>query len=262
LDLSNGDNNSHLTASDHALISNIVFAFDAFSSVSQVRRTIETVTTSASSLQYDVSQSLSIISSFYNSLQSFISSTPDYKVLTQAEQCSLFQRNMLGLLCIGGMYLMRESGIFDKPENEMILLPLYGTEVLQRAKHICQQLNSDSTLFKLMLVALAFSSNCYMLHNRGNIDKDSLLLGTFRLLGSQNVYVELMWKYLIHTYDFNIAVKKFSSLIKQLLDTLKFSLDLYENNQMHQIFIDDTIEQIEQSSILNETAGVPLWGRK
>jgi hypothetical protein len=199
---------------------------------------------------------------FYNSLQSFICSTPDFQVLTPTEQCSLFQRNMLGLLCLGGMYLMHESGIFDKPENEMILLPLYGYQVMQQIKHICQQLNGESTLFKLMLVALAFSSNCYMLNNRGHIDKDSLLLGTFRLLGSQNVYVELMWKYLIHTYNHQFAVQKFSKLIKQLLDTLNFSIDLYENNPIHQTFIDNIIEQMEKSSIVTENTIVPLWGKK
>jgi hypothetical protein len=202
------------------------------------------------------------MSLFYDSLHSFISSTPDFQILTPTEQSSLFQRNMLGLLCIGEMYLMRESGIFEKPENEMILLPLYGAEVVQQARTICQQLDGDPVLFKLMLVALAFSSNCYMLHNRGNIDKDSLLLGTFRLLGSQNVYVELTWKYLTHTYDYNIAVQKFSTLVKQLLDTLKFSMDLYENNPIHQAFIDDAIDQTEKSLVANNKAVVPLWGKK
>ncbi len=261
MDYQNYDNRLHLTFSDQTLISNIVYAFDAFSPVAEIRRKIEMLNTSASDYQYDVSQSIHIMSSFYNSLQSFISSTPDFKVLTPTEQCSLFQRNMLGLLCIGGMYLMRESGIFDTPENESVLLPLYGMEVMQQAKTICQQLNCDPVVFKLMLVALAFSSNCYMLHNRGNIDKDSLLLGTFRLLGSQNVYVELMWKYLIQTYDYNTSVKEISSLVKQLLDTLKFSIDLYENNQIHQAFIDNTIQQTEKSSIINEKAIVPLWGK-
>ncbi|CAF3219982.1 unnamed protein product [Rotaria sp. Silwood2] len=224
------DGDLFLNASDWTLISNIVHAFDTFSPVSEVRRTIENSTTSASNIQYDISQSLNLMSSFYNSLQSFISSTPDFKVLTLDEQRSLFQRNMLGLLCVGGMYLMRESGIFDKPENESVMLPLYGIEVTQQARLICRQLNFDPVLIKVMLVALAFSSNCYMIHNRGNIDKDSLLLGTFRLLGSQNVYVELTWKYLLHTYGYNIAVQTFSKLIKQLLDTLALAIDMYTNN--------------------------------
>ncbi|CAF0905658.1 unnamed protein product [Rotaria sordida] len=260
------DGNLYLKASDWTMISNIVHAFDAFCPVSEVRRMIENFNTlsspSASNLQYDVSQALHLMSSFYNSLQSFICSTPDFQILTLDEQRSLFQRNMLGLLCVGGMYLMRESGIFDKPENELVILPLYGTEVIQQAKRICQQLNFDPTLLKILFVALAFSSNCYMIHNRGNISKDSLLLGTFRLLGSQNVYVELVWKYLMHTYGYDGSVQTFSKLIKRLLDTLKFSIDMYKNNRFHQTFIDDIIQQNETSSIVDEKAIVPLWGKK
>jgi hypothetical protein len=202
-----------------------------------------------------------MISSFSNALQLFISSTPDFQILTTAEQWSLLQRNMFGLLSIGGIYLMRESGIFDKPENEMTVVSLYGNEVVQQVKNLSTQLDGDSTLIKLILVALAFSSNCFTKPNRGNFDKDSLLLGTFRLFGSQNVYVELLWKYLIHRYNYDESVQRFSILIKKLLDTLKLSIEIYENNQIFQTFIDDIIEQVQQSSTTTETTIIPLWGK-
>ncbi|CAF1404496.1 unnamed protein product [Adineta steineri] len=262
LDLPDGNGRIHLVASDWTLISNVVHAFDAFSPVSEVRRAVETLNASSFNQSLDVSQSLHLMSSFYHSLQSFISSIPDFKILTPSEQCSLFQRNMLGLLCIGGMYFMRESGIFDKPESEMLVLPLYGTEVIKHAKVICQQLNYDPIVFKLMLVALAFSSNCYMIQNPGNTDKDSLLLGTFRLLGSQNVYIELMWKYLMYRYDYQYSVNRFSNLIGQVLGALKLSFNMYENNRTLQNFINDIMEQIQTSFRSSGEAITPLWGKK
>ena len=253
---------SDLSASDQILISNIIHAFDAFSPVPEIRDAIDLFNISPTDFQFDISQSLCVMSIFYNSLQSFIGSIPDFKILTSVEQCSLFQRNMLGLLSLGGMYLMRASGVFEKPENEIILLPLYDPEVMQRAKVICQQMDDDPIPFKIMLVALAFSSNYYMLNDDGNINKDSLLLGTFRLFGSQNVYVELLWKYLVQTYGDYVAVQKFSTLMKQLLDTMTFAIDLYENNLIHQAFIDNIIEEMSNASLINEKATVPLWGKK
>ena len=202
------------------------------------------------------------MASVYNSLQSFIRSTPDFQVLSRAEQSSLFRRNMLGLLCIGSMYLMRESGIFDKPENELVIYPLYGNEMTQQAKSICQQLTCDPIVLKLMLVALAFSSNSYTIHDGGYTIHDSLLLGTFRLLGSQNVYVEIMWKYLLENYTYQNAVQGFSTLVKQLLETLKFSIQMYENNSVHQAFIDETIERAGTLPPVSENGVVPLWGKK
>lgn len=251
-----------LNNSEWNIISNVVHAFDTYSPVAQIRRTIETITTSASSLTFDLSQSLQMIQSFSNSLRLFISSTPDFKVLTTSEQWSLFQRNMLGLLSIGGIYLMRESGIFDKPENEMALIPLYGNDAVQQVKIISEQFLWDPTIIKLTLVALAFSSNCFTKETRRTIDKDSLLLGTYRLFGSQNVYVELIWKYLIYRYGYNDSVKNFSSLIKRLLDSLKLSIEIYENNEVFQSFVDDKTEQSEQTATTDDKAIVPLWGKK
>ena len=240
------------------LISNVIHAFDTFNPVSEVRRTILSTRTTAQ----NALQTVQLMSSFYQSLQSFVRSIPDFRILTPTEQCSLFQRNMLGLLCIGGMYFMRELGVFDRPENEMLVLPFYGNEVFQQARLICQQLECDPVVFKLLLVALAFSSNCYMLHNRANADHDSLLCGTFRLLGSQNVYIELVWKYLVYTYGYQYSVQQFSVIVKQFLDSVRLSFDMYENNQIHQDFINYLTEHIDTSPNTTDTSIVPLWGKK
>ena len=255
--------------SDRTLISNVVHAFDTFSSVDDIRRTIDTFHKSGSpTAQFELSQSLELMSSMYSSLQSFIRSTPDFQVLSRAEQSALFRRNMLGLLCIGSMYLMRESGIFDKPENASVIYPLYGIEMIEQAKSICRQLTCDPIVLKLMLIALAFSSNSYTFHDSGSggdgchTIHDSLLLGTFRLLGSQNVYVEIMWKYLLENYTYRDAVQGFSTLVKQLLETLRFSIQMYENNYVHQAFIDETIERAGNSPPVFENGVVPLWGKK
>ncbi|CAF1496859.1 unnamed protein product, partial [Adineta steineri] len=89
---------SNLNSSDWTIISNVIHAFDTFSPVPEIRRTIETITTSASSFQFDLNRTLQLISSFSNCLQLFISSVPDFKILTTSEQWSLLQRNMFGLL--------------------------------------------------------------------------------------------------------------------------------------------------------------------
>lgn len=221
---------------------------------------LETINTSASTLRFDLSQSIQIARSFADSLQSFIGSTPDFKVLTTSEQSSLLQRNMLGLLSVGGMYFVRESGIFEKPENELAILPLCGNEVVQKAKLINQKFDCDPTIIKLALVALAFSSNCFTKEAQPNINRDSLLLGTFRLFGSQNVYVELMWKYLMHHYGYGASVQHFSRLIKRLLDVLKLIIDMYETNPIFREFIDNNSEQIGPTP--NDEKIIPLWGKK
>lgn len=77
------------------------------------------------------------------------------------------------------------------------------------------KLEYDSIIIKLMLIILAFSSNCYMVHQHENINNDCLLLGTYRILGSQNMYVEILWKYMIHR-----------------------SAEVSESNELHQDFVE------------------------
>ncbi|CAF3359856.1 unnamed protein product [Rotaria socialis] len=262
LDLPSRSNSCDLSFSDWTIISNVVHAFNTFSPVAEIRRRILFFNTTESNLQYNLTQARHLMSSFYNGLQSFISSTPDFKILTLREQHSLFQRNMVGVLCVGGTYLMHESGILDKPEHESVILSLYGSEFIQQVKLIWQQLHCDPILIKLILVALAFSSNYFMIDNHGNTADDTLLLGTFRLLGSQNVYVEIIWKYLLSTYGHNNAVLRFSILIKQLLTMLSYSIYMYKNNIIHQAFIDDIIKQTATESKVDGNALVPLWGKK
>lgn len=256
-------NSSTLTNPEWNMISNVVHAFDTFSPVARVRQTMEIITGTASTLRFDLTQSLNFLKSFYQSLRSFISSTPDFKVLTSTEQSSLFQRNMLGLLALGGMHFMRDCQIFEQSEFEMAIIPLFGQEQFQRAKKISQQLDSDPTLVKLLLIALAFSSNCSTVEgNTTTTEQDTLLLGTFRLFGSQNVYLELIWKYLIHRYGNVESIQRFSNLIKSLLDTLKFFSDIYENNSVFQQFLTDRLQQDEQSTNLSESLLIPLWGKQ
>ncbi|CAF1533305.1 unnamed protein product [Rotaria magnacalcarata] len=261
LDRSPGAHNLTLNPSDRIIISNVVHAFDAFSGVSQMRRILEAVKKSAYNFQYNLCLIIEFLSSYYNCVQAFISSIPDFKILTSTEQISLFQRNLLGVLCGCTVCLLNESGVFDTPENELVFSLLYDTEVTLQSKNIVQKLNYDPVVTKLMLVCLAFSSNCYMVNNHGNINQDSLLLGTFRLFGSQNAYVEVCWKYLLEKYGFNHAVKLYSNLIKQLLDTFSVSIDMYNNNILHRIFLDALIQQTETLSIVDKNSTVPLWGK-
>lgn len=211
----------------------------------------------------DLSQSLDILSLFYQSIHSFISSTPDFQILTNSEQSCLFQRNMLGLFALGTVYLTRECGLFHRSDCDMLFFPFFTSESYQRAKSISERLDADPTVMKLLLVALAFSSNCSVMENRSTTEQDSLLFGTFRLLGSQNVYVELIWKYLLHSYGQNEAIQRLLKLIHSLLDILQLANDLYATNSTFEQFLRTRLEQEDQAtSNSNEKTSIPLWGKQ
>jgi hypothetical protein len=209
----------------------------------------------------DMSQILSMFTSFYSSTESFIGCTADFQILTVGEKCSLYQRNLHGVLHLCATLILRLSGMFDSSMNDKILISVYGFDIWQQTKRIALQFDYDLTITKLTLLILAFSSNCYRVSEHENMHHDSLLYGTFRLFGSQNVYVETLWKYLIYRYDYYDASLRFARLIKHMLDLLKISEKAQQNNELHQNFLDEITESTKQSLVINENQFVPLWGK-
>ena len=79
---------SFLTSTHWKLLSNVVHAFDTYTSV-----------------LHGLDDSLALVTPISTSLQSFIRSIADFRIMTSGEQSSLLQRNMQGPLtyyCLGG----------------------------------------------------------------------------------------------------------------------------------------------------------------
>ena len=208
-----------------------------------------------------LNETFDLFASFYTSAQSFIRSTADFRVLTIAEQSSLFQRNLHGLFNYCGTFMLRDAGMFDNSRNESIITPLYGEEVVRQAKRIIMRLDHDSTLIKIVHIIFAFSTNCYTINYDPNVHFDALLSGTFRLLGSQNLYTEILWKYMLYRYGYVQTILRFFGFIKQMLDLINLSAGIYSSNPHHQILVDDLVGEARKALALNDNSDEPLWGK-
>jgi hypothetical protein len=248
---------SSLSKLNWTLLSNVVHAFDNFIHIPQTRQTIEYL----SVRPIDMSQIFSMFATFYASTESFISSSADFQILTIEEKCSLYQRNLHGVLHLTATLILYLSGMFESSLNGKLLISSYGYDTFQQTKRIASQLDYDLTMIKLFLLILAFSSNCYTVDIHENMHNDRFSYGTFRLFGSQNAYVEVLWKYMIYRYDYYDASLRFARLIKHMLDLLKISENAQQNNEIHRNFVDEISEITEKSLIINENEVVPLWGK-
>ncbi len=120
---------------------------------------------------------------------------------------------------------------------------------------------SDLIFIKLILMILTFSSNLFTVNEKKNFHRDSLLYGTFRLFGSQNVYVELMWNYMMYRYGFIQTIKRFAAFIRIILNMIQLASNINESNEIHHQLADEIIEQTEHSLSLSVHVNVPLWGK-
>jgi hypothetical protein len=117
---------------------------------------------------------------------------------------------------------------------------------------------SDLIFIKLILMILTFSSNLFTVNEKKNFHEHNLLYGTFRLFGSQNVYVELMWNYMIYRYGFFQTVKRFAAFITIIPRMIQLASNINENNEIHHQLADEIIEQTEHSLSLSVHVNVPL----
>ena len=120
----------------------------------------------------------------YSSMHAFVSSIPDFRVLTHAEQQSLIERNLQGVFCLGSGLVFRESRMINSPVHISSTLAAYGMDILMLARRLDSRLDFDPVFVKLMLLVLAFSSNCFFVDVNKHMPHDSLSFGTFRLFGS------------------------------------------------------------------------------
>jgi len=193
-------------------------------------------------------------------MRSFINSTPDFQVLTISEQCSLCQRNLNGLINLYSAVVFRDADVINNSHCIKSFASIYGLEMTVQAIRICKKLDLDFTIIKLMLLILAFSSNCSIVDIQQETYNDSLLTGTYRLLGSQNMYVIVLWKYMICQYGYYKAALRFTQLIKHSLDLIKYSAHAYMNNTIYRNLINEFNQKTKQSLITNQKEEVHLWG--
>jgi hypothetical protein len=243
------------------LLSNVVRAYDKFSSIPHLRDIIQQLSRTPISLTFSKLKSFNVLESVSASTQTFIRCLPDFQILTTTDQCSLLERNLRVTSCLNCMSVTRDLDLLESHQLPTDAMIIYGPETLSRAKRLVERLDPDSVLMKLMLVTLTFSSNCLIMSASDNVRNDSLLSGTFRLLGSQNVYVELLWKYMMYRYGYRETVIRFSNLVKQILDIINHITKTAATINIQQGYADDIFE-IKRFLINRSNEEVPLWGNK
>jgi hypothetical protein len=237
-------------------------AYDTFSVIPGLNQILENLSPSAGECHFSAADALDIFSSVYTSMRLFLSSTPDFQVLSINEQQSLLERNLNGITSVCASIFFRDTHFLDNFKCCDSYIALYGLAMVKQTKYLINQLDPDSTLLKLMLIIIAFSSNSYLVDVHENICKDSLMFGTFRLYGSQNVYIELLWKYMLYRYGYVSTVLRFDRLVKFIIDKIRHSTNIYITNNIHYNFINDAVAKTKQNLIINQNETILLWGKR
>jgi hypothetical protein len=100
-----------------------------------------------------------------------------------------------------------------------------------------------------MLLIIAFSGNCSLIIP-GYTENHTRTTSVISLIRIQNILVTMFWKYLNYQYGFLGAVKCFNSLIKFILNILRWSND--RPSAEHIDMVDTIIENTERSLTIED----------
>ncbi|CAF4309525.1 unnamed protein product, partial [Adineta steineri] len=153
----------------------------------------------------------------------------------------------------GAILVLRETDLCQNLFYHNASMAVYGRELTHQAMKIVQHADIDGTLIKLMVPILALSTCSDIIDPNYHESVGSTLSpggtrlfpNTLHLLILQNIYVEMMFKYMLYRYGFKEAVLRFASLIKTCLDQNLMVCD-GEDLRQHDEMVHSITEQAER----------------
>lgn len=189
-----------------------------------------------------------MIGAFIQSIQ------PTIECLFHFQRSSFFARQILiknnfeGIGILHGLFGLHEIDAFNDPVFLSTCHELYGSVYLTRMLSLCNRLQSDLVFVKTLIFVLIFSTN-FSIVNFNNEQDIRIILNPIELIQIQNIYINILWKYMIYQYGFNKAVQCLNSLIKNILDILYIMEDL-NNIKKHNQMINNIVKQTTYSLII------------
>ena len=180
-----------------------------------------------------------IIGFFYSSIQSVLEGVPHYQSLPLAARRVIIQRNIETVGTLSSIFVAREINAMENLAYFTGCSMIYGNENIILFKNYASQIEKNGSLVKLMLLVMAFSGNNSIVipNPRENIPT---ILCTNALIHVQNIFVTILWKYLIHLYGHTGAIRWFNSSIKFILNILRWTAEKY--HQQHWDMVDNIVE--------------------
>jgi len=212
-----------LSSSDQALLTNIFGAYE------QTYPATDTCKYS-----YFPSVEHSTIHTYYNEYEErhkllidYFKSIPEFNRLSVDDKVGLVRSHFGGMLIINEDILTRSVC-----QNVMVSLKnMYSTNLATKLVRVGERLlayASDPVQLKLILIIQTLSSGTHRYYN--NADEDRIYDDTLVIFVGQNVYVELLWRYLLSRLPSERdAVKFFNNFILDLifLECTCFAVERY-----------------------------------
>ncbi|CAF0765048.1 unnamed protein product [Rotaria sp. Silwood1] len=208
---------STLTTNEWTLLSNCLHAFDEQNPSARIQNSLNELTSLPPKLRLKPLELTNLIRELFSSIGPLIERSSDFHSLPVNVRQILVKRNLYITGSMNGLFLCRELHVLDNMSVLNSYTQLYGCEYMIECRRKIARYDPNGSLIKIFVFILAFSSNCSLVTYDSQADL-TIMSNSIHLVPIQNVYITMLWKYMIYLYGFKEAVLRFTRLIKDVLD--------------------------------------------
>ncbi|CAF3311032.1 unnamed protein product [Rotaria socialis] len=246
---------SLLSTDQWSLLSNVVHCYDTLSPIPEIQLTMATFATAPPKhrLKIAANNLMATMNAFFSSVWSFVAAVPHFAALPLIIRQNLIQRNVHQMGALSGAHICQEGSFHDDPFNRSVAFSEYGEPQMVLMLKAIELGILDRTISKLFLLVMSLSTASDMVQPSSNYKNlwkgDSICFSTKQILAMQNIFVEVMFKYMIHRFGYIQASVYFAELIKNTIIQGTY-LQQAEQNSNHNDMIQNIVQRFEQSLIL------------
>lgn len=149
--------------------------------------------------------------------------------------------------CMGGTFAGQNYPLYEISQFTSTVSNIYGEDVTNKHRWSMKFMDSDSVLLKLGLSLFVFSELNYSYTLSTSID----LIKPLNVVKIQHKYAELTWRYLLHRYGHNQAVRRFLKLTTWFLATVVY-MDDVQNVSLQVNDVKSLVEETELKLVLDD----------
>jgi hypothetical protein len=180
-------------------------------------------------------------------VQSVFEKIRDFLSLSLHDRRTLLRNTVDYTTGIGGAFILQQTQLFDRPAFFKSAELIFRPASVALTKHLIDQLDPDTMFIKIIFSIIAFSISNYTIYTHTTSDN---LIDAKAILRIQDMYTELVWRYLLYKHNHREAVLCFSNLIRCLFLLNDSVVEAHEEQQFTDI-IDSVVESTEQKLTLN-----------
>lgn len=153
---------------------------------------------------------------------------------------TLIRHNSVAFGTLNATFIMREINALDHSAFLIGCNTIYGYETMTGFRKFILRLENNGTYIKIMLLILAFSTNCSIVAPDYSEDLTSILNPKF-ILNIENIFLTMFWKYLTYQHGYIAAIRWFDMFIKYVIDILQSMNE--RSNEQHNDTVGTVIEE-------------------